>query len=108
MKNLRIREAEKKEKYHPDFEVVRRGLEDVMVVTWGGKSGTVYTDPNDYQKYEDYHIFLKTHGDHVIQNLKSIEPKLLELANRYARARNCYLEDVVRVYSEEFGRPEVI
>ena len=108
MKNLRIKEKKTKIDTHPDFEVVPRGQEDVMIVTWGGKSGTVYTDPKDYEKYEDYHIFLKAHGDDVVNRLKSIESILREGASEFVRARNCYLSDVVEAYEGEYGRPELI
>jgi hypothetical protein len=108
MKNLRIKEKKEKVVTHPDFEVVPRGHEDVMIVTWGGKSGTVYTNPSDYEQYEDYHIFLKAYGDKVIQRLKDLEPTLRDGANDFTRARNCYLADVVDAYVEAHGRPEII
>lgn len=108
MKNLRIREKKSKIDTHPDFEAVSRGQEDVMIVTWGGKSGTVFTDPKDYDKYEDYHIFLKVHGDDVVDRLKSIESTLKQGAAEFVRARNCYLSDVVEAYEGEYGRPEII
>ena len=92
---------------HPDFEFVSRGQESAMIVTWGGKSGTVYTDPSEYAKYEDYHIFIKA-SPQVVKNLKSIEPELIRGANEYARARNCYRADVVRVYSSKYGNSGIL
>ena len=108
MKNMRIREGKIKIETHPDFEVVPRGQEDVMIVTWGGKSGTVYTDPKDYENYQDYHIFLKVYGSKVVQNLVNLEPTLREGAQEFARARNCYLSDVVDAYVDQYGRPEIL
>lgn len=108
MKNLRIKEKKSKMNTHPDFEVVPRGQEDVMIVTWGGKSGTVYTAPDEYQKYEDYHIFLKVYGDEVVDRLKDIEPILREGATEFARARNCYLSDVIDAYVDKYGRTGLV
>ena len=107
MINLRIKEKEAKLKTHPDFEFVPRGQENVMIVTWGGKSGTVYTEPSEYAKYEDYHMFIQA-SPQVVENLKSIEPDLLLSAETYARARNCYRADVVRIYTEKFGREDLL
>ena len=107
MINLRIKTKKKNLKTHPDFDFVSRGQENVMIVTWGGKSGTVYTDPSEYEKYEDYHMFIQA-SPQVVQNLKSIEPDLLLLADVYARARNCKEADVVRIYTEKYGRKDLL
>lgn len=107
MNNMRIKEKTKKVETHPDFEFVSRGHEDVMIVTWGGKSGTVYTEASEYAKYEDYHMFIKA-SPQVVENLKSIEPDLLLSACTYARARNCYKADVVRIYTEKHGRNDLL
>ena len=109
MINLRVKSKREKIKTHPDFEVVPRGQEDVMIIRWGCKSGTIYTDPKDYAKYEDYHIFLKVYGDEVIERLKYIEPILQYGATeKFARTKNCYLSDVVDAYVERYGRPDII
>ena len=107
MINLRIHEKNTKIETHPDFEFVNRGQEDVMIVTWGGSSGKVYTNPEDYAHYMDYHMFISA-SERVVQNLVSIEPKLLLAAGSYARAKNCYRADVVREYSNKFGRVEIL
>lgn len=107
MKNLRVFEKDIKIETHPDFEFVNRGQENVMIVTWGGSSGKVYTNPEDYAHYMDYHMFISA-DETVTQNLVSIEPELLLAAGSYARAKNCYRSDVVREYSIKFGRQEIL
>ena len=108
MKNLRVFEKDLKIETHPDFEFVTRGSEDVMIVTWGGSSGRVYTNPEDYAHYMDYHLFIRATNEKVVENLVSIEPELLEAAGTYVRAKNCYRSDVVREYTTKFGRVEVM
>ena len=108
MNNLRLFTKDIKIETHPDFEFVNRGQEDMMIVTWGGSSGKVYTNPGDYAHYKDYHMFISAENDTVIQNLLSIQPELLIASCSYARAKNCYRSDVVREYTNKFGREGIL
>lgn len=109
MKNLRILKKEPIITSHPDFEIVSPGEENVFVVGFGGRSGKVYTDKNDYANMKPGGgVYIHAPSDEIIENLKSIEADLFSLAERFARMKHCYLHDVIRVYESKFGRPEIL
>ena len=106
MKNQRRKEREYSAlKYHPDFEIVEKGEENLFLVAAGGRSGTVLTDPDDYDHFVTGHLYIKAKNDQVIQNFIDLQPELKAIANITSRIRNCGLPKVVDAYSRKYGRP---
>jgi len=63
---------------HPDFEFVKKGDPNTNVfVMRSGNAGRVLLE--GYDDYEYSHYFIKAQDQHVIDNLLSIESKLVEL-----------------------------
>ena len=91
--------------YHPDFDVVGRGEENLFIVSQGARSGTVLTNPEDYNHFTDAHIFIRTRHDGVVQNFIDLQTELKEIANVTARVRGCGLAKVVDAYTRRYGRP---
>jgi len=106
MKNMRRSEKEYYHiKDHPDFRIVEKGEEDVFIVAIGARSGTVMTDPMDYDHFTpEHHIFLKANDQQVIQNLLSLQEELQEIANVTARVRGCGLYRIIDTYTNKYGR----
>ena len=90
---------------HPDFDVVERGEENLFIISDGHRSGTIFTDPKDYDHLTDDHLFIRTKNKDVLDRFLSIEEELKELGNYYSRVRHCHLVDVVHVYTRKYGRP---
>jgi len=107
MMNLRIRAKDIIINDHPDFEIVSPGNENVFVVGFGGRSGKVFTDKKDYDHMKDGGgVYILAPNEEIVENLKSIEPELYALAESYARMKHCYRHDVIRVYTERYGRKD--
>ena len=94
--------------HHPDFEVVVRGEEDIFIIADGHRSGTVFTDPEDYEHMIDGHIFIRTKDEEVLQRLVSMEEDLKRIGDYYSRVRHCHLVDVIDAYTRRYGRPNVL
>jgi len=94
--------------HHPDFEIVEKGEENMFVVIVGGRSGTILTDPVDYEHFVEGHLYIKAKDDQVIQNFLDLQPELKEIANVTSRIRNCGLPKVVDAYTRRYGRPNVL
>jgi hypothetical protein len=106
VKNLRFHERTYPNiKYHPDFEIVRKGEENMFIVIIGGRSGTVLTDPDDYNHFVEGHLYIRAESDRVIQNFIDLQPELKDIANVTSRIRNCGLTKIVDAYTRRYGRP---
>ena len=106
MKNQRRKAREYSAlRYHPDFEIVEKGEENMFLVIMGGRSGTVLTDPEDYDHFVEGHLYIKAKNERVIQNFIDLQPELKEIANITSRIRNCGLPKVVDAYTRRYGRP---
>ena len=109
MKNLRVYSKESIINHHPDFEIVNPGQENVFVVGFGGRSGRVFTDKKDYANMkEGGGVYILAPNEEIVENLKSIENDLYTTAESYARMKHCYLHDVIRLYSEKYGRKNLL
>ena len=109
MKNLRYTERTYPNiKDHPDFEVVKKGHENLFIVIAGGRSGTVLTDPAEYEHFFRGHLYIKAESDTVIQNFIDLQTELKEIANVTSRIRNCGLPKVVDAYTRRYGRPSTL
>ena len=95
-------------KHHPDFEIVEKGEENMFVVIMGGRSGTILTDPADYDHFLEGHLYVKAKDEGVIQNFLDLQAELKEIANVTSRIRNCGLPKVVDAYTRRYGRPNVL
>ena len=110
MKNLRFKERTYPNiKHHPDFEIVEKGEENLFIVAFGWRSGTIMTDPAEYDHFvTDGHLFIKTKNEDVIQNFLDLEVELNDIADITSRIRNCGLPKVVDAYTRRYGRPNVL
>ena len=109
MNNLRILSKDVIINDHPDFEIVPPGKENVFVVGFGGRSGKVFTDKNDYANMKDGGgVYILAPNGEIVENLKSIESDLYALAESYARMKHCYRHDVIRLYTKKYGRKDLL
>jgi len=109
VKNLRFKHRTYPNiKHHPDFEIVEKGEENMFVVIAGGRSGTILTDPEDYDHFLEGHLYVRAKDDRVIQNFLDLQTELKEIANVTSRIRNCGLPKVVDAYTRRYGRPNVL
>ena len=107
VKNLRIRNRCDLVYEHPDFDIVDPGKENVFVIGFGGRSGKVCTDKSEYAKMKDDGnggTYIYAPSEEIVENLKSIEPDLIEVGEQFARMKHCYQHDVISVYESKFGR----
>ena len=95
-------------RHHPDFEIVEKGEENMFIVVVGWRSGTILTDPADYDHFLKKHLYVKAKDDQVIQNFLDLQSELKEIANVSTRVRVCSLPKVVDAYTRRYGRPNVL
>ena len=91
---------------HPDFEFVKKGDKRTNVfVMRSGYAGKVMTE--DYDKYEWSHYFLSARTPEVISNLRTLEPKLREVASVTNGMNKLSKHELVSLYSEHYGYPPI-
>jgi hypothetical protein len=93
-------------KYHPDFDFVEEGEEDLMIVAIYGKSGQVCLTKDEYGKVTgDFGLYVKCRDEQVIQNIKDLESTLRQHAqDNYTVILHCTEKTVVDYYEKAYGR----
>ena len=109
MNNLRMKRPLHKPMRHPDFEFVKAGEENLLIVKMGGKSGRVFTDKKDYEHYivANHHCIYAS--EEVIKNFVDLESELTRIAGEdYTKTRNMVTSRLIRAYISAYGTPDVL
>ena len=109
MNNLRLKKELRKTMRHPDFEFVKAGEENLLIVKMGGKSGSVFTDKKDYEHYivGNHHCIYAS--EEVIENFINLEPELIRIASdQYTKTRNMVTGSLIRAYISAYGTPDIL
>ena len=107
MRNLRVIKNLTKPMAHPDFEFVKAGEENLLIVKMGGKSGRVFTDKKDYEHYivANHHCIYAS--EEVIKNFINLESELTRIASEeYSKTRNMVTGKLIRAYISAYGTSE--
>jgi hypothetical protein len=86
-------------KTHPDFEFVKKGDPSAnLFVMRTGHAGKVLTE--NFQHYEYSHFFIHAKTQQVIDTIKELEPKLIELASQTNGRNHVSKHELIESYIE--------
>ena len=66
---------------HSDFEFVKRGQEDLLVIGVGWRAGKVLIGKDEYDHLAEYnHHYIKCHDPAVVERLSALSEEMMEHA----------------------------
>lgn len=110
MKNQRKRYPISRSTWHPDFDFVKPGEENLFI-TGFGDAGKVYDDPEDYAHFtrvKGGHHFIRCYKEETLENFKMLEDTMIEVGNFWYGTSIGNLSEsvIIGIYKEVYGEPE--